>query len=632
MADSVRLSARLWIPVYAAGLPPVVLEYIPYRKRDSYRPHDSAWGKALARNGIAFVRVDVRGTGDSEGVLTDEYTEEELADGVAIIAWLAQQPWNNGRVGMRGISWGAINALQIAARRPAALRAILAIAGTDHRYADDAHFIGGLYGRTNLEWGVLCKSVLGSPPDPQITGDHWQSLWLQRLEAAGPLIAGWSHQQNFSAFWQRGSISLDYQAISTPVYVVAGLLDTYANPLGRLLHSLPGPVNGLLGCWAHTYPDTAIANGVDWLPEELRWWRRWLLDEQSCDADEAVIWCFVPEAPPVKTLPATVPGHWQAEGQWPPAERSVQVFFLSPGELHCDPAGEPGSIEYVSRGRPGAGRVDWLDTLPTEQSADDALARTFDSEPLAQPLTLLGQVRVHLVLQIDTPAAGIWVRLNELDEHGSSWPVCHFVGSLNRLLDDREPQPFSTAGEYEFEIPLTFCAHRFAARSRLRLALSDAPWPMTLPLPPTRWRCDLSRARMIVPLAPAAGSDHTLPFTLKSGSDPEPKRPDWQERADGSVRVKHVPSRYDYQDREVGTRLSGHTEGVSEVRADGVTVYTQTSSRGWRRGDWDCQLDCGCRLEATASQIQITEWLEASANGEIIFRREHRNRLPRELL
>lgn len=123
MADGVRLSARLWLP--EATPAPAVLEYIPYRKHDGTRAHDDAWGAVLAGRGIAYARVDVRGTGDSEGVITDELSPEEIQDGVAIIAWLAAQSWCTGAVGMRGLSWGGINTLQVASMRPPALKAIM---------------------------------------------------------------------------------------------------------------------------------------------------------------------------------------------------------------------------------------------------------------------------------------------------------------------------------------------------------------------------------------------------------------------------------------------------------------------------------------------------------------------------
>ena len=339
----------------------------------------------------------------------------------------------------------------------------------------------------------------------------------------------------------------------------------------------------------------------------------------------------MPQQPPVKVLPDTVPGFWHAQANFDPDTQPVKLLHLAPGVLQSDVAEGGVPLEYVSRGRPGAGRIDWLDSLPAEQGDDDELSLVFDSEPLTEPLTLLGHSRLRLALQIDTPVAGIWVRLNELDPDGASWPVSHFVGSLNRLLDDQAPVPFASGEFNEFEIRLNFCAHQFAAGSRLRLALSDAPWPMTLALPPTRWRSRPDRAELTLPLA-TADAERPLPFELKPGSDPQPVRPDWQSGPDGSVRVEHVPSRYDYKDREVGTRLSGQTEVVSELLANGTTIYTQTASRSWQRDGWDCRLEVGCQLEAAALQIQITEWLQASHDGEVIFRREHRNQLPRELL
>ena len=152
MADGARLSARLFLPKGSGKTPvPAVLEYIPYRKRDAYRGHDTAWGHQLASHGVAYVRLDVRGSGDSEGVLVDEYDQPELQDGVAAIAWIAAQPWCSGAVGMRGISWGGINSLQIAALRPPALKAIMALGCSDNRYTNDAHYVGGALGHTNLQ-------------------------------------------------------------------------------------------------------------------------------------------------------------------------------------------------------------------------------------------------------------------------------------------------------------------------------------------------------------------------------------------------------------------------------------------------------------------------------------------------
>src|SRR5580658_11386053 len=154
MPDGARLAARLWIPEGAEkAAVPVVLEYIPYRMRDAYRYRDDRWGTQLAQYGVAYARVDVRGSGDSDGIIVDEYAPPELNDGVSVIAWLARQPWSNGAVGMRGISWGGINTLQTAAQAPPALKAIMPMGFVNNRFDDDAHYVGGCLEYENYRWG-----------------------------------------------------------------------------------------------------------------------------------------------------------------------------------------------------------------------------------------------------------------------------------------------------------------------------------------------------------------------------------------------------------------------------------------------------------------------------------------------
>lgn len=181
LQDGTRLGVRLWIPEGAAQRPvPVVWEYLPYRKRDGVRKRDDATALNLAPYGVAFARVDVRGTGDSDGVITDEYSPAELNDGVECVAWLAAQPWSNGSVGMRGISWGGINSLQIAAMAPPALKAIMPMGCVDNRFMGDAHYIGGALAAENFKWGTYFKVDMAAPPDPQISGPDWETKWRRR--------------------------------------------------------------------------------------------------------------------------------------------------------------------------------------------------------------------------------------------------------------------------------------------------------------------------------------------------------------------------------------------------------------------------------------------------------------------
>src|SRR5579872_3955548 len=273
LRDGERLGVRLWIPEGAAQRPiPVVREYLPYRKRDGTRKRDDATALNLAPYGIAFARVDIRGTGDSSGVMTDEYTQPELNDGVECVAWLARQPWCNGSVGMRGISWGGINSLQIAAMAPPALKAIMPMGCIDNRFLGDAHYIGGALATENFKWGTYFKVHMAAPPDPQISGADWESIWRQRLDSTPAILKVWTSHQRYDEYWQRGSVATDYSRIKCPVYVVGGWLDPYSNVVGSLLAGLKVPRKALIGPWGHVMPNEPAPLSLDWAYEEVRWW------------------------------------------------------------------------------------------------------------------------------------------------------------------------------------------------------------------------------------------------------------------------------------------------------------------------------------------------------------------------
>ncbi|WP_340147095.1 CocE/NonD family hydrolase [Halomonas sp. PA16-9] len=110
----------------------------------------------FAGHGYACVRVDMRGNGESDGLMEDEYAPQEQADALEVIEWIASQPWCNGQLGMMGISWGGFNSLQVAALRPESLKAIITLCSTDDRYADDIHYKGGNMLLENLGWRPLC--------------------------------------------------------------------------------------------------------------------------------------------------------------------------------------------------------------------------------------------------------------------------------------------------------------------------------------------------------------------------------------------------------------------------------------------------------------------------------------------
>ncbi|MEM7123855.1 MAG: CocE/NonD family hydrolase, partial [Pseudomonadota bacterium] len=288
MSDGANLAARVWLPEDAEADPvPVILEAIPYRRRDGTAAGDVLTHPWWAGHGYACVRLDLRGSGDSDGVLLDEYLAGEQDDLVAAIAWLADQPWCSGSVGMIGISWGGFNGLQTATRRPPALKAIITCCSTDDRYADDVHYMGGCLLNDGVSWGSGIFAVVSRWPDPTVVGERWRDMWLERLNETDCPLIDWTRHQRRDGFWQHGSVCEDYDAIECAVYAVGGWTDGYTDAILRLMENLKGPRRALIGPWTHVYPHFGTPGpAMGFLQEGLRWWDRWLKGVENGIEDE----------------------------------------------------------------------------------------------------------------------------------------------------------------------------------------------------------------------------------------------------------------------------------------------------------------------------------------------------------
>ena len=301
LSDGCRLAARIWLPADAEQKPvPAILEYLPYRKRDGTAERDHLTHPYFAGNGYACIRVDMRGSGESDGLLDDEYLKLEQDDCLEVLKWIAAQPWCTGSIGMIGISWGGFNGLQVAARRPAELKAVISLCSTDDRYADDIHFMGGCLLNDNLQWASVMLGYMSRTPDKALLGDAWRDVWLKRLEHQPLLVAHWLRHQRRDELWKHGSICEDWSAITCPVYLVGGWADGYSNTIPRMLAHLQCPKKGLIGPWAHKYPHFAKPGPqIGFLQESLRWWDKWLkgIETGIMDEPQYRVWMEEPERP-----------------------------------------------------------------------------------------------------------------------------------------------------------------------------------------------------------------------------------------------------------------------------------------------------------------------------------------------
>ena len=490
LADGTRLAATIWLPKDAAERPvPAILELIPYRRRDGTVFRDMKMHPYVAGHGFACCRVDIRGSGDSEGVLTDEYTEQEQDDACEIIAWLAAQDWCSGAVGMTGISWGGFNALQVAARQPPALKAIIALCCSDDRYADDVHYYGGALLTEDAMWSSFILGLGALPPDPQIVGGRWRDMWRQRLESTSCWSSVWMKHQRRDAYWQRGSVCEDFSKITIPVYAISGWDDTYYNAVPRLIAGLNGPKKGLIGPWSHAYPFLGDPGpAIGYLQEAIRWWRHWLEGIDTGIMDEPAYTAFIKAPHRPRPFHASYDGQFVTEPAWPSPLVRMRDFHLNAGEL--GDSAEPGPIldlrSPVTAGR-DCGRYGGyggeVPDLAIDQRREDGLGLLFETAPLAADVEILGAARIALTLESDSPQGLLVGRLMEVWPDGESTLITWGALNLTHRESHAEPSPMPVGQPVPIVLNLNHAGRRVAAGNRLRLVLSNQHWPILVPPP-----------------------------------------------------------------------------------------------------------------------------------------------------
>ena len=652
LKDGTRLAARLWIPQGAEAAPVgVVWEYLPYRLRDLERHRDTGWAESFVPYGFAFVRVDIRGSGDSDGVLLGEYLQQEQDDAVEVIAWLARQPWCNGSVGMRGISWGGFNSLQTAARRPPALKAIIPQCATDNRYTDDAHYVGGALTLDNYDWGAEFKTVLVGPPDPAIVGERWREMWLARLKATPPILAEWLSHQRYDAFWQHGSVATDYSRIECPVYAVDGQVDSYRNFLPRLLANLRVPRKGLFGPWGHKYPQLADPGpGLDWVTEEVRWWSQWLMGADTGIMDEPMLQAYLEDRTAVEVWPKDVPGRWVSEPTWPSPRIVPKTLFMNADGL-AEAQGAESVRECRSQETLGLTKREWFPwnlniDLPPDQTPDDKRSLTFDTAPLVEDVEILGQPVATVRVSSSQPVAKVVVRINEVTPEGKAWNVSYGVLNLTHRNGHETPTALEPGHRYDVQIPCYFTAHRFKKGNRIRLALSESIWPLLWPSPrPVTLEITTGASRLSLPVRPKSAPSAAMnipelrerileqveanPAELKNYTIAQ-TGPDAAGRVMLHKRLRDPPETL----KDTGTTMSGGSDWYMSIQEGDPN--SSTWKLEWfsslRREGWDTTVRSGLELTSDAEQFRIRESILALEGETKVFERSWDHRIKRDLM
>ncbi len=653
LPDGTRLSARMWRPITAVQTPvPAILEYIPYRKNDGTAYRDALRLPFLAQNGYAVVRVDVRGTGESDGYITDEYTPQELQDGCDVIGWIAAQSWCDGNVGMTGKSWGGFNCLQIAAMRPPALKAVLAVAFTDNRYTDDVHYLGGCVSASEmLSWSSIMLADLPTPPDPRLVGDEWREKWLARLEQQTPWVERWLDHQTFDAYWQHGSVCVDYDAIEIPVYAVCGLSDGYPNSVLRVLENLKGPRKGLLGPWGHVYPAQGYPEpAIGFLQESVRWWDRWLKQKPNGIENEPMLTTWMLDSVPPQSGYDERLGRWVADENWPSAAVELvdyAVFKDGPNDQDKFWTGTVSSPQTL--GKDGGQWWGYGKTgqLPGDQQGADEASLSFTSDHLEAPLDILGFPEVTLRLTSDRPTGFVAVRLCDVRPDGESTLISYGVLNLTHRDGHESPRPMVPGEQVEVKLKLNATAYSLPEQHRLRLSISNAYWPLVWPAAESstltifRYDCKLH-----LPLREP--QDRDLDFLEAEPFDPaelcpeiphEVLRPashprEWETDLRGRLFYTRTDDegRIKYLDHGLETDAKA-VEVYSVLPDDPLSARVEINhTEEYQRGDWQVLIRTKSRMFCDKEFFYLENRLQTFENGEAVFDKSWEKKIRRYLL
>lgn len=649
MRDGVRLAARVWLPADVSEPQPAVLEYIPYRKNDGTASRDVTLHAAFARAGYAAVRVDTRGSGDSEGVMLDEYHATELDDGLQVLAWLAAQPWCDGGLAMLGKSWGGFNGLQIAALDPPELKCVVTVCSTDDRYADDVHYLGGsLLASEMLPWAATMLCYNARPPDPDVVGEGWRQSWFDRMARTPAFIGPWLAHQRRDAYWKHGSVIEDPGAISAAVLAVGGWADPYRGAVFRLLGELSAPVKGLIGPWAHTYPHQAEPGpATDFVGECLRWFDRWLRGVDNGADREPALRAWMPDPVPFRGDEADRPGRWVTEPTWPSPQVREREFLLSGPTLFLA-GGRTGAAESVLRSPlaigAAAGNVLQFGDLagrPGDQAGDDGRSHAFTSAPLPERLEILGPGEVELSLSADRPQAQVAVRLCEVTPDGASRLVTTGLLNLAHRDGHERPRPLEPGTAYRVRVPLFATGHAFGAGSRIRVAVSASWWPWAWPSPdPVAVTLLPDGGLLRLPERPPDPSRDGAPTAFPPPDPPSP------------LEVTEVPATrtvsWDPVDR-VQEVVMTFSDGTTVDGTDGLT-RTETELNRFRlregdpdsaevvcersdaigRGAWATEVRTVSRMTCTRTDFHVSNRLAAFENGTEVYVRTWEVTVPRD--
>jgi putative CocE/NonD family hydrolase len=649
LENGIKLGGRLWLPKGRDETRfPTLLEYQPYRSCDFTAYRDAQTYDWLAEQGYACLKVDVRGTANSDGLHSEQFSEEYVDDALLALRWIAKQTWSNEKVGMIGLSWSAHAALMVATKRPPQLSAIMPQNAADDRFLNK--YQGGCLLLYSVWWGAIYGSMQARPPLPWIVGEGWRDRWLERLEHAFNHFESWiSHPNPNDEYWSVGSVARHYARISCPVFYVAGWADPgYAMSAPRLMDGLNVTNKSLVGAWGHCVGHHARPGpGIDILGEVVRWFDRWLKGRPTGVEDDPKLFAWMYDVGFPDPAAQMRPGRWVTSRSWPLEDVQTEDWFLSAGRLSSESTGD-GFAQIRSPLSVGASAGEWMPwfftglepELPSDQRFDDGGSLLFDSDILNEDLELLGATLVDLVVSSDKDCGQVVARLCAVAPDGTSSRITFGFASLVNRTTGAGMQPVYAGQQYDLRMELYPTGFRVPKGYKLRLAISSSYWPIIWP----------AREHATITVY-ARGSRLRLPRYKGSHSQWRFKEPTF---GAGRSRTEIRPARSIRQViHDIATGISTiliqqdggrHTVGPDgleigsggklhfEIQRDDPTSAVCKTEWYWhlKRDTWDVSCTIRSEVHSDCDDFIIVNSLEGTEAGERCYSRSWNAKIPRQ--
>lgn len=631
MADGTRIALTTYLPGAPGDGPfPTVVESIPYRKDDEFMAADYETYTYLAERGFAGVRIDIRGTGASTGLIRNEYLAQEQMDTLEVLDWVTTQDWCDGNLGMWGVSWGGFSALQTAMLRPPNLRAIAPMHATHDRFACDVHYTGGsAHAAEQLDWPGAMVASNALPPDPDIVGEGWHEEWLRRLDETPQWIFEWLRHQHRDNYWLHGSPCADYASIQCPTLLIGGWLDGYVDGMVALAEHLTCETRTVIGPWGHYRPATGVPTPtLDHLELLARWFGFHLRGDDNDVMDLAPVTAFIRDTPPLDG--DEVSGKWRAEAGWPAHDSTLSITL---GDLAHE------SLQWSGPQWVGSHAPFWdRGGFPSNDSTpDDTVSMNFTTDPLPEQIEILGSPVVTARLTTSRECGLLAARLIAVDPDGVGHLICRGSRNLRFPADLSTPVPPVPGESMTITFSLLATSVSIPVGWRLRLAMAGADFPVVWP-PAERFTLDLDAASstLDLPLVTKPSEDRVIEIPMAPayrGAPVESLRDisEWTVSADvGSHTLRRVRGSTDHMPGRADLTYRSDqwwTVTVDDEDPASMRLATEASVALHRPG-WSVESRGRIEIEGGPSFETRVELVAVHDNVEI-FRRTWKERIPR---